>query len=127
MTTVYHITTRDAWLAARESGEYRSQSIAAEGFIHFSGPHQLLGVAHRFYANQRGLVLLAVDVSRLKAELKYEPAAHPVSPAPAVETDELFPHLYGPLNLDAVVAVHDFEPDASGRFSLPGALRISKF
>ena len=123
MTVIYHITTREAWLAARESGEYRPENFSGEGFIHFSGPHQLLGVAHRFYAGRHGLVLLAVDVSRLNAELKYEAADHPAA-FPA-ETDELFPHLYGPLNSDAVVAVYDFEPDAGGRFVLPAALRVS--
>jgi uncharacterized protein (DUF952 family) len=127
MTTIYHITTRDAALAARESGEYRAESLSGEGFIHFSGPHQLLGVAHKFYAGRHGLVLLVVDVSRLKAELKYESPLHPGASTSAAETDELFPHLYGPLNFDAVVAVHDFEPDANGRFSLPAALRVSNF
>jgi uncharacterized protein (DUF952 family) len=117
VTTIYHITPRAAALAARVSGEYRAESLSGQGFIHFSGPHQILGVAGRFYTGQHGLVLLAVDVSRLKAELKYETAD---DPAPA--DDPLFPHLYGPLNFDAVIAEYDFESDAAGRFSLPAGL-----
>jgi uncharacterized protein (DUF952 family) len=125
MTSIYHITTRDALAKARESGEYRSESFSDDGFIHFSGPHQLLGVAEKFYAGQHGLVLLVVEVSLLKAELKYELPLHPGVSSFAPPSDEMFPHLYGPLNFDAIVAVHDFEPDPSGRFSLPAALRVS--
>jgi uncharacterized protein (DUF952 family) len=117
VTRIYHITAREALLAARESGEYRAESLSDQGFIHFAGAHQLLGVAGRFYAGRQGLVLLVVDVSRLRAELKYELADHPHPSA-----DQLFPHLYGPLNVDAVIDVYDFEPDAGGRFSLPAEL-----
>jgi uncharacterized protein (DUF952 family) len=116
---IYHITTRDAMLEFRQTGEYRAESLATEGFIHFSGIHQVLDVAEKFYSTQHGLVLLVVDASRLTAELKYELPIHPVNPASALATDQLFPHLYGPLNLDAVVAIHDFEPNPDGKFSLP--------
>ena len=125
MTSIYHITIHQALEKARESGEYRAESLSSEGFIHFSGPHQLLGVAEKFYAGQHELLLLVVEVSLLKAELKYELPLHPGVSAPASALDEMFPHLYGPLNFDAIVAVHDFEPDANGRFSLPATLRVS--
>lgn len=133
MTLIFHIISRDAALLARHIGEYRAESLSSEGFIHFSGSHQVLGVARRFYAGQHGLVLLAVDASWLKAQLKYEAPVHPVaSPAPLKNEDfpaderltdnNTFPHLYGPLNFDAVVAMYDFEPDSNGQFSLPAGL-----
>jgi uncharacterized protein (DUF952 family) len=123
MTTIYHIAARGSLMEAQRSGEYRSESLAGEGFIHFSGQHQVLEVANRFYGDRHGLVLLAVDTSRLRAELKYEPPVHPAAAgAPsAAASDQLFPHLYGPLNLDAIVTVYDFEPNA-GTFSLPADL-----
>lgn len=149
MTLIYHITSSDAALAARENGEYRAEGLAHDGFIHFSGLHQVLDVAQSYYAGQHGLVLLEADVSRLKAQLKYEAASHPVSPAagkqprnedfardkrltydhelkaPEPAADQSFPHLYGPLNFEAVIAIYDFEPDASGRFSLPAELNTA--
>ena len=143
LSKIFHILSADAARVARENGEYRAGSLSEDGFIHFSCLHQVLEVAESYYAGQHGLALLEVDVSRLKAPLKYEAPSHPVghasvespknedllhgerltsdnsieSPAP-----DQFPHLYGPLNFDAVVAVHTFEPDASGRFSLPAGL-----
>ena len=133
MTLIFHILSRDAALVARQTGQYRAESLSSEGFIHFSGSHQLLGVANRFYAGQHGLVILAVDPSRLTAQLKYEAPVHPVTAAQPENEGfvvderlkdkvETFPHLYGPLNFDAVVAIHDFEPDSNGNFSLPVSL-----
>ncbi len=78
-------------------------------------------VAAKYYRGQTGLVLLVLDPERLTSVLRWEPPAEG-SPPPGVPSDALFPHLYGPLNLDAVVQVLDFEPDSKGEFSLPAAL-----
>ena len=98
---ILHITDRPAWEAARAAGVYRGDTLDAAGFIHCSTPAQLAGVARRFFAGRRGLVLLRIDPGRLAAPLRYE-----LSP----DAPEPFPHLYGPLNLDAVIAAEDFEP-----------------
>jgi uncharacterized protein (DUF952 family) len=79
-----------------------------------------VGVANTFYHGQRGLVLLVIDPSQLQAELKWEPPAEP-EPTHARE-GELFPHIYGPINLDAVIEILAFEPDEDGNFTLPEAL-----
>ena len=124
MNMIYHIVSRTAAKAAQESGEYRAESLKIDGFIHFSQLHQLLGVANSFYNGQKDLVILVVDPSRLRAELHYEPPVHPgaESDAPDQKLDasveQLFPHLYGPLNFDAVLKVVDF-PLFAGRFDLP--------
>lgn len=106
---IYHITPRAAWEAAQTAGHYTAPSLAVEGFIHFSHAHQVAVVANAFYRNQPGLLLLEVDTTRLNADLRCEPPAHPGGAAPHTSPPaaDLFPHLYGPLNLDAVVAVHD--------------------
>lgn len=119
MTLIYHILPRSAALSARQSGEYRAESLASEGFIHFSQLHQVMGVANAFYVGLKDLVILTVDISRLKAELKYEAPVHPRASDSAPSADDRFPHLYGPLNFDAVVSVVDFPLGADGKFHLP--------
>jgi glutathione S-transferase len=109
MSIIYHITPAAAWQEAQAAGAYTADSLAAEGFIHLSTRAQVLWVAARFYRGQPGLLLLAVDEARLTAELRYEES----------EPGQRFPHLYGPLNLDAVVAAHPFPPEADGSFRLP--------
>jgi uncharacterized protein (DUF952 family) len=65
-------------------------------------------------------VILVVDPSRLKADLKYEAPAHPSISDSAPSAENQFPHLYGPLNFDAVIAVVDFPAGEGGKFELPG-------
>lgn len=109
--TILHITTQTAWQAAQQAGEYIAPSLDTEGFIHCSTADQVVAVAERFYAGQRGLVLLILDSSRVRPQVKYEPGAD--------KPDELFPHVYGPINLDAVTRVADFAPDSKGNWILP--------
>ncbi|MDB5195989.1 MAG: hypothetical protein JWP88_359 [Flaviaesturariibacter sp.] len=96
MALIYHITTAAEWAAAQTKGAYEAASLPLEGFIHLSREDQVAGVLERYYAGQSGLVKLTVDTAKLSAHLRYELA-------PSV--NEEFPHLYGPLNLDAVVTV----------------------
>jgi uncharacterized protein (DUF952 family) len=120
MTLILHLASNDAWLAAVKVSVYGADSLSTEGFIHCSQASQIVDVANTFYRGQQGLVLLVIDPSMLKSELKWEPPAEPV-PAHA-RAGELFPHIYGPLNLEAVIKVIAFEPGASGFFSLPPEL-----
>lgn len=116
---IYHIATAESWKAALEAGEYRTStlgmSIADVGFLHASFPAQILDVAEKFYAEvTEPLLLLAIDTDRLTAPLLAEDAPG---------TDMAFPHIYGPLNVDAVVEALGFERDApSGRFALPAGV-----
>lgn len=120
MAIILHITTRAEWDAARSSGLYSAPSLRDEGFIHFSTARQVAGVANRFYRGRTGLVLLEVDTDRLTSPLKWEPPAHPGGePVARDESDERFPHLYGPLAVDAVVRVRDYAAGADGAFVPP--------
>lgn len=109
MGLIYHIAERAAWERAMAGADYRAESLEREGFIHFSTAAQVLWVAERFYRGRADLVLLAVDPEQVEAELRYEES----------EPGERFPHLYGPLNLTAVVAAHDFTPAEDGGFRMP--------
>ena len=96
---LFHITTRAAWDAARAAGEYRAESLAREGFIHLSTAAQWRATLARFFRGQRDLVLLAIRSEALHAPVRFDEA-----------DGERFPHLYGPLNLDAVVEAQDLPP-----------------
>jgi uncharacterized protein (DUF952 family) len=115
----YHIVDRAAWEQARAAGSYRPPSLDAEGFIHGSYAAQVVMPANNFYRGQANLVLLRIDPARVQAAIRHEPVG--VS-HDGVERIEVFPHIYGPLNPDAVVAVLDFPPGPDGRFALPPEL-----
>ncbi len=116
---IFHITTRAAWRDAEASGSYTAPSLDAEGFIHCSTRTQVVETANLFYRGQNDLVLLCIDPSKLTAPLRYE------APADAAQRPDAgrFPHVYGPLNLDAVTSVVPLPPSADGSFVLPAALR----
>lgn len=114
---ILHITSRAEWADAQVRGEYLAPSLQSEGFIHCSTERQVLHVAAAFYRGRTDLVLLVIDESRLTPELKWEPPAGP--PAPGISEADLFPHVFGPVNLAAVSAVIDFLPNPDGSFSLP--------
>lgn len=116
---ILHIVQRSDWDSAIARGIYAPSSLAIEGFIHCSTIAQIQHTANRFFRGQPGLVVLCIDESRLKTRPRYE------SPMPALEQNSgvLFPHLYVPLNLDAVVNVIDFSCSADGTFELPAPLR----
>ena len=111
---IYHITTRPPGLPRSRQGIIPPDSLASQGFIHCSKVDQILRVANNYYSGQTGLVILEIDPARLEPGLRWEPGAD--------KTDELFPHLYGPLNLDAVMRVVDFAPASGGKFSLPPSI-----
>lgn len=115
--TILHITSRPEWLSAEKRGLFAASSLMTEGFIHCSTPEQVVPVANAFYKGQSGLVLLVVDESLLKPELRWEAPAG--APAEGISAADLFPHIYGPVNVDAIVKVLEFPPDPAGVFSLP--------
>jgi uncharacterized protein (DUF952 family) len=114
---ILHITSRAAWSEAQTRAAYSADSLAGQGFIHCSRLGQVLRVANSFYAGQPGLVLLVIDPVRLSSELRWEPGTDLAT--------ELFPHIYGPINLEAVLQVVDFEPAADGKFHLPESLEFA--
>ena len=115
---IFHITSRRAWDEAQERGNYHAESLATEGFIHCSTVSQILPVAENFYKGQHGLVLLAIEPTLLSSDLKWEPPSGG-TPPPGVPKEDLFPHIYGPINLDAIVNVVDLDEDPQGKFKIP--------
>jgi uncharacterized protein (DUF952 family) len=108
MRRIYHIVPRSAWTAAA-SGPYRADSLADEGFIHCSNEDQVAWAANRFYADQADLLVLSIDAGRLAAPLRDEDAG----------TGEQFPHVYGPIEREAVVDVRELQRGPDGRWRFP--------
>jgi uncharacterized protein (DUF952 family) len=96
MPIIYHVTTEADWKQAQENGFYESPSLKNEGFIHCSQEEQVAGVLERYFADKTNLVKLVIDTDKLTSQFIYE-----WSPS----TTDTFPHVYGPINLDAVIKV----------------------
>ncbi|MDG4791150.1 DUF952 domain-containing protein [Micromonospora sp. WMMD1102] len=110
---IFHIAEEADWAAAQVAGDYRistrGRSLADEGFIHASRRGQVLGVAEAAYSDAGPLLLLRIDPDRLSSPVRDDEVAPEI----------VFPHIYGPLNLDAVVEVAPLARTADGRFVLP--------
>jgi len=115
---IFHITTQMAWDDARAKGEYVAESLVTEGFIHCSTLAQVLPVANNFYKDQDGLILLMIEDTLLSSDLKWEPPAEG-TPPPGVPEGDPFPHIYGPINLDAVVSASALSRDSNNEWILP--------
>ena len=109
---IYHIATAADWARACQDGEYtmstRGRTLAEEGFIHTSAAGQVALVANAFYQGEPDLLLLVIDVTRVEEEIRYEHVPGQAQP---------YPHIYGPLNIDAVIQTRPFHPGPDGQFS----------
>ena len=96
---IYHITTPAAWIACEGRPSYRTASLETEGFIHCSYQAQLEKVIERYFRGKGRIAILAIDTEKLRSKLVEEPST----------AGEVYPHLYGRLNLNAVVDVEERE------------------
>jgi uncharacterized protein (DUF952 family) len=99
---LFHIVELRDWAVAQRSGSYRPASLAAEGFVHFSFANQVAGTANRYYRELAHLVVIEVDPELVGSQLRIEDSTG---------SGTAFPHVYGPIPLDSVVAVHRLERD----------------
>jgi uncharacterized protein (DUF952 family) len=108
---IFHLLPAGEWERALAAGRYAPASLAEVGFIHFCDEPQLLAVAARFFRGRTDLLVLSVRPERLRAPLRREPA-----------DGQLFPHLYGTLELEAIDAVAPL-PCRDGVFVAPAGWR----
>ncbi|MBD3885575.1 DUF952 domain-containing protein [Phormidium tenue FACHB-886] len=107
MPTIYHITMEHQWHDTQGQNQYEAEFFRSEGFIHCSDANQVVRVANHLFRNTQGLILLHIKTELLRPRLVYENLEG---------GEELFPHIYGPINLDAIVRVSSFEPGPDGTF-----------
>ncbi|MEM7250685.1 MAG: DUF952 domain-containing protein [Pseudomonadota bacterium] len=110
---IFHIAARADFETMMRDGYYAPVSFDDEGFIHCSYAEQVCDVANARFQGQVDLVLIAIDRALL---------ACPVVDEDLYGHGSLFPHIYGPLPIEAVTAIHDFAALADGRFVLPEAI-----
>lgn len=108
MSLIYILCTPAAYEAAGAKGQYISESLGPEGFIHASPANQLTRVANKYYAQNEVLCVLTVDESKISAPVKWE----------AIANGDLYPHIYGPLNMDAVVCMQSVQRSADGTYTI---------
>ena len=99
MSIIYHITTASAWEQAKAEGTYTAPSLTNEGFIHCSQEDQLADVKERYFLGTTDLVLLTINTDLLSSQFIFEWS-------PSVQNT--FPHIYGPIDLKAVVDVKPY-------------------
>jgi uncharacterized protein (DUF952 family) len=107
MSVIFHLAARQDWERAIQVGRYVAASLDGGGFIHCSTAAQHAAVANALFAGRADLVLLLIDTDRLTAEVRLERAG---------TGGERFPHVYGPVNLDAVFEATPYPPGPDGRF-----------
>jgi uncharacterized protein (DUF952 family) len=94
---IYHVVLPDKWETVSKESLYEAESLANEGFIHCSYADQLEGVLERYFAGQPSVRVMKIDAAKLTSPLVSEPSTN----------DEPYPHVYGPINKDAIVEVEE--------------------
>ena len=94
---IYHIVTPETWAKFKDETEYEAESLTTEGFIHCSYRNQLDGVLERYYKNQAKVFVLHINPHLLTSDLIAEPSTN----------GEVYPHIYGKINLNAVVETEE--------------------
>ncbi|HAJ36145.1 MAG TPA: DUF952 domain-containing protein [Chloroflexi bacterium] len=112
---IYHMTPQAVWDAQRSQPVFTPASLAAEGFIHCTAePEKLQQVANRFYRDIPGpFIIVCIAAARLDAELRWE-----------LVDGHTFPHIFGPLNWEAVERILPFPRQADNWFVLPEELKV---
>ncbi len=113
MTTIYHITSGKRWEQSTTARKYAPERFAVDCFIHCSTREQVIPVANMRFRGETGLVLLCIDTDKVTSEIIYENLEG---------GEQLYPHLYGELNNDAVQEVVEFPAGTDGHFTLPAPL-----
>ena len=104
---VYHIIPQKDWLEVKDKNIYHPLSLDSEGFIHCSFDHQIAGVVSRYYSGRNDLNLMKINILDINAPIKIELSGE----------EGKFPHIYGELNLNAVIGVYPLVRDNANSYS----------
>jgi uncharacterized protein (DUF952 family) len=109
VATTYHLVPRATWEAADPAAPYAPESLSSEGFVHCTdGPDEVALTANRYFrAEADDLLALLIDVGRLSAPVRYE------------DPRRVYPHVYGPIEREAILGVLEMPRAADGSFLPP--------
>ena len=112
MQTIVITSTDGLWKKAQETGEYTQSTIDSKlediGFIHATSPDQTIAMLNKHFSDRNDILLLLAEIEKVKSEVKFE--------APLSGKGGLYPHIYGPLNIDAVYGTIKPKKDPAGKF-----------
>jgi len=117
---ILHGCARPDWEAAVAAGAYAGDTLDTEGFVHCSDPGTVHLPLTALFRGRTDLVLLVIDPAVVGSPVRWEPG-DPADPAGSA----WFPHVFGPIPVGAVTAVHPLVPELDGSFRLPAALRTA--
>lgn len=100
---IYHIITPEVWEKFKDAELYEAESLRIEGFIHCSFERQLESVLKRYYQGIEEVLIMEIEPDKLTSRLVNEPSTN----------DEIYPHIYGAINRDAIVGVKEKKLSAS--------------
>lgn len=106
---LFHITTQDLWNEYKKSGSFEPESLESEGFIHCSTGSQIEKTANRLFSDKDEILLLVIDASMFREDIKYEKDE---------ETGEEFPHIYNSLGVNAVIDKIPIKAEDNGTFKI---------
>lgn len=106
---IFHLVKKNDWKEQKKESRYAPESLDSHGFIHCSSGDDIEGVANRLFKGEEGVLLIVINTTLIEPELKYEEDE---------ETGTRYPHIYGPLNLDAVVDKIELATDDDGLFEI---------
>lgn len=106
---IFHLVPEKVWKTSKQDSRYTPQSIESQGFIYCATGNQAEQVANRLYKGERRILLLVINTALVEPEIKYEEDA---------QTGQKFPHIYGPLNSDAIVDRIRLVPENDGSFKI---------
>ena len=112
MRYIYHLVKKDDWNALDHAKPYFGDTLNSQGFIHCCEVEQILGVLERYFKGISELVLLCISCDKVTCEIRYE----------GLPGQEVFPHIYGPIDATAIHAAIPMARLADGSFELPSEL-----
>lgn len=106
---IFHLVKKEDWKQYKQDARYRPETLDSDGFIHCSSGRDIEDTANRLFKGEKDLLLIVINTTLIEPELRYENDG---------DTGPKYPHIYGPLNLDAVIDKIELATEDDGTFKI---------